>query len=139
MKRSLKSWLRYRNLLDDYVAWNRTAPMLFRRPGSKPLPARTIEATLSKERLADEQSLASTLHSLLLEVGVAPSCLPAPDVASDPEAAVRLAEIAIHGACPSELPTPAAQGLVWFVLAIPIAGVVLISSQLIKRRADVAK
>ena len=84
-------------------------------------------------------ALARTLHALLSEVGLDGSCLPEPDVASDPDVAVRLAEIAIAGACPSELATPAAQGLVWFVLAIPIAGVVLLGSQFIKSRADVAK
>jgi len=139
MKRSLRSWLSFRNRMDDYVAGTRAAPKLLRRPGARPLPPAAIAATLRDERLADESALARTLHELLREVGLDVGCLPDPDVASDPDAAVKLAEIAIAGACPSELSAPTAPGLVWFVLAIPIAGAVLIASQFIKSRADVAK
>ncbi len=139
MKRSLRGWLSFRNRMDDYVRGDRDAPRAFRRPGAKPLPKAAISATLRDERFDDESTLARTLHALLSEVGLDEDCLPDTDVAEDPDAAVKLAEIAIAGACPSELPTPAAQGLVWFVLAIPIAGVVLLGSQFIKSRADVAK
>lgn len=137
MQRSLKSWLGYRRKLDAYVAGKVQAPALFRR--AKPLPPSTVAITLRSDRYAGEQDLADTLYSLLTEIGCSASTLPSPDVARDPDAAVKLAQIAIAGKCPQDVIGPQSAGIVWFVLAIPIAGIVLVISQFIKSKADVEK
>lgn len=137
MQRSLKSWLGYRRRMDAYVAGQVQAPTFFRR--AKPLPPSAVAATLRQDRYRGEQDLANTLYALLVETGCPAEALPPADVAKDPDAAVKLAEIAIAGKCPSEMPMMQATGIVWFVLAIPIAGVVLVISQAIKTRADVEK
>lgn len=136
MQRSLKKWLKKRKHMDEYVAGKIKAPALFRR--AKPLPPAVVGATLRAERYADEQDLAETLYGLLIECGLDASALPAPNVEADPNAAVKLATVAITGKTPSEVQSPQAQGIVWFVLAIPVAGVVLVASQFIKSKADVA-
>lgn len=125
--------------MDEAADGQRMAPRLGRRFGSKPLPPSVIRKTLDDERFYDEQDLARQLHQLLVECG-ANIDLPSPNVAADPNAAVRLAEIVLKGACPGEtVDAPQAQGIVWFVLAIPLAAVVLVISQVIKSKADVAK
>lgn len=137
MQRSLRGWLTYRRRMDNYVAGRVTPPMLFRR--AKPLPPSAVAATLRRDRYRGEQDLADTLHALLVETGCPAAALPASNVASDPDAAVKLAEIALAGKCPSEATVMQATGIVWFALAIPIAGVVLVISQMIKSKADVEK
>ena len=137
MRGSLKGWLKLRKRMDEYVAGKVKAPVLFRR--AKPLPPAVVGATLREERYADEQDLAETLHALLVETGMDPQSLPVPDVGRDPDAAAKLATIVIKGKTPSEAASAQAQGVVWFVLAIPIAGVVLVISQYLKSKADVAK
>lgn len=135
MKRSLRAWLKYRQKLDDYAAGRVEAPVLFRR--AKPLPPQVVRATLRSERFEGEQDLANTLRGLLIETGC-PISLPSSDVRRDPDAAVKLARIAIAGKCPGEAPAQG-MGIVWFALAIPVAGIVLVISQFIKSRADVEK
>ena len=135
MRRSLKGWLKDRARMDAYVAGKIKPPSFFRAPGAKPLPPAVVGASLRQDRFASEQDLATMLYGLLSEMGIA--ALPAPNVAKDPDAAVKLAKIAIAGRTPSEGPEP--QGIVWFALAIPIAGVVIIASQFITSRAEVAK
>jgi hypothetical protein len=135
MQHGLKSWLKVRKRMDGYVVGQVRAPELFRR--AKPLPPAVVAKTLRADRYRDEQDLAETLYSLLTECGADAASLPAPDVAKDPDAAAKLAVIAINGKTPSEVASPAAQGFVWFVLAIPVAGVVLVISQMIKSKADV--
>lgn len=137
MQRSLKGWLGYRRKMDAYVAGKVQPPVLFRR--AKPLPPSTVAVTLRNDRYAGERDLADTLYSLLVETGCPTSILPSPDVAKDPDAAVKLAQIAIAGKCPQDVASPQSTGIVWFVLAIPIAGVVLVISQFIKSKADVEK
>jgi len=137
MQGGLKKWLKFRKRMNEYVAGQLQAPALFRR--AKPLPAAVVARTLRGDRYADEQDLAETLYALLTECGADPSALPAPDVAKDPDAAVKLAHIAVQGKTPSEASSPQAQGIVWFVLAIPAAAVVLVISQIVKSKADVAK
>lgn len=137
MQGSLKSWLRTRKHMDEYVAGKVKAPALFRR--AKPLPPAVVATTLRTDRYADEQELAEVLYALLVECGMDSSALPIPDVAKDPNVAVKLATVAIKGKVSSSTNAPAAQGIVWFVLAIPIAGVVLVVSQWIKSKADVIK
>jgi hypothetical protein len=139
MKGELRSWLKFRGIMNDYVAGKRQAPKLLRNPGARPLPPAVVGQTLSRERFAGEQDLAETLYGLLCEMGLEPRSLPRPDVSRDPDAAAKLAQIAIAGKTPSEAASPSAQGLVWFVLAIPVAGIVLIISQMIKSKAEVQK
>jgi hypothetical protein len=80
------------------------------------------------------------LYGLLIEMGCNAASLPKPDVATDPDAAAKLAVIAIKGICPSDAtPQPQALGIFWFAIAIPIAGVAFVISQSIKSKADVAK
>lgn len=124
MQKSLKGWLKVRQRMDSFVARNPTAP---------------VAASLRKQRFATEQDLAENLYSLLFETGIDPSSLPSPDVSADPGAAVKLANVAIAGKAPSEVASAQAQGIAWFVLAIPVAGVVLVLSQFIKSKAEVAK
>lgn len=137
MQSSLRGWLKFRKRMDDYVAGKVKPPALFRR--AKPLPPAVVGATLRAERFSSEQDLAETLHALLVECGVPAASLPAPDVRIDPNAAVKLATIAIEGKTPTEVANKTATGIVWFVLLIPIAGVVMVISQFIKSRADVQK
>lgn len=139
MQRTLKSWLKFRQRMDRYVAGQVKAPALFRNPGAKPLPPSVVGATLGAERFNDEQDLAETLHALLTECGADASALPVPDISQDPNVAVKLATIAIKGKTPEEVSSNQAQGLAWFVLLIPVAGIVLTISQFIKSKADVAK
>jgi hypothetical protein len=124
--------------MDNYVAGNVKAPALLRNPGAKPLPPAVVGSTLRAERYANEADLARQLYQLLVECGLDASSLPRPDVARDPDAAVKLAKIAISGKSPAEVSAPQAQGLAWFVLAIPVAGAALVISQYIKSKADVA-
>lgn len=139
MRRGLKDWLKYRKRMNDYVSGKVKAPALYRLPGNKPLPPAAVGVTLRRERFAEEQDLAETLYTLLTECGADPAALPKPDVAKDQNAAAKLATIAIEGKTPSEAVAPSAQGIVWFVLLIPVAGVVIVLSQIIKSKADVAK
>lgn len=136
MRRGLRGWLKYRRRMDDYVRGEVEAPLLFRR--AKPLPPAAVAATLRRDRLAEETDLAETLHALLVETGCDASALPRPDVAADPDAAVKLAEVAIRGVCPEEVSSAQAQGIAWFVLAIPLGAAVLVLSQVISSKADVA-
>lgn len=135
MRGALKGWLKYRDIMDAYVAGKRKAPAFWRNPGAKPLPPAVVAQTLRRERYPGEQDLAETLYGLLVEAGVNPAAIPAPNVAADPDAAAKLARIAIAGGTESE----AALGIAWFVLLIPVAGVVLVLSQMIKSKADVEK
>lgn len=136
MQRSLRGWLTYRRRMDAYVVGKIVPPVLFRR--AKPLPPSAVAATLRRDRYRGEQDLADTLHALLVETGCPAEALPLPNVANDPDAAVKLAEIALAGKCPSEMPVMQATGIIW-LLAIPIAGAVLVISQMIKSKADVEK
>lgn len=138
MQGSLKGWLKYRRIMDGAAKGGRTPPVLFRRPTAKPVPVSVLQKTLRGERLQDEQFLADNLYVLLQECGMDPAVLPNSNVFQDPEAAVKLTEIAIGAKCSTETSAPQAQGVFWLLL-IPVAGVVLVISAIIKNRADVAK
>jgi hypothetical protein len=138
LKGRLKKWLKVRKRMDDYAAGKSQAPALFRNPGAKPLPPALVSASLRRERLGDEQRLAELIHGLLVECGADAGSLPIANVSLDPDAAVKLAQIAIKGKTPSEASAQQGQGIVWFVLAIPVAGVVLVLSQMIQSKADIA-
>ena len=138
MRRSLKKWLKLRRTMDAYVVGKHQAPRWFRNPGAKPLPPSVAALNLKQDRFHVEQDLANTVFSLLVESGADPQSLPQPNVAVDSDAAVKIAEVAVAGRAPEEASSAQAQGIVWFVLAIPVAGVVLVLSQLIKSKADTA-
>lgn len=121
MQKSLKRWLGYRNAMNAAAG---------------KMPAEAV-AKLRRDRLATEQALANHLHGLLTECGASGSAIPTADVSADPDAAAKLAEIAILGKAPDGSTMPQATGFFW-LLAIPVAGVVLIVSQWIKGKADLA-
>lgn len=132
MQRGLKKWLKVRKRMNEYAAGKVKAKRMVS------LPSPVVAATLRQERFADEQDLAETLYALLTECGADPAALPEPNVAKDQNAAAKLALIAIQGKTPSEVKSHSAQGIAWFVLAIPIGGIVLVLSQAIKSKADLA-
>lgn len=135
MRGSLQGWLRYRAKMDAYAA-GQAAPALLRR--GKPLPPTAVAGSLRSARYQGEQDLANTLHSLLVDMGCDATTLPSPDVSRDPDAAPKLAQIAIGGRCPGDAMAPQAPGFIWLI-AIPVAGAVLIISQYVRSKADVEK
>jgi hypothetical protein len=114
MRRSLRGWLKYRNLNNAVVAGRAKAKV---PPG---LAKKMIE---SGRDWGLEQRLGKQLYVLLSEVFDAQQ-LPDP---RDPDAAVKLAEIAIAGRLPMEstTPGPEAQGLIWLWPAVVVVGLVL--------------
>jgi hypothetical protein len=139
MRNRLEDWLKFRTTLDEYAAGKRKgAPAWLRNPGSKPIPPGIIKSTLRRDRFPVEQDLAETLFALLVECGLDGSTLPQPNVSVDPDAAAKLAQIAVCAKTPTEKPEAQGLGFPFWMLAIPIAGVVLVLAQLIKSKADVA-
>jgi len=134
MRGSLKRWLKVRRTMDAYVAGLRKPAGFLGNPGARPLPPVVAGLNLRRDRLAGEQDLADTIFALLRESGFDPASLPSSNVAVDPNAAVKLAELAIAGRAPTEASSPSAQGFIWLI-AIPVAGAVLIISQLISSKA----
>jgi hypothetical protein len=127
MRGSLKGWLKYRTLNDAVAAG--AAPT--KRPRAL---AREI---ISQSRDWDaEQKLARQLYVLLSETlpGVQ---LPDANIATNPQAAVQLAKIAIDGPTPS---SPQTQGAIaWWWPAIIVGGLMMTITTIIKTQADVAK
>lgn len=101
MKRELRRWLKYRKMNDEIIEGKRP---------SKVSP----EYLLKMRDYSTEQRIATRLHLLLSEV-FDNQKLPDPDIKKDPDAAVKLALIAISGKLPSETSTPESQGIIWFV------------------------
>lgn len=130
MQASLRGWLKYR-ARNDAVAQGKA---------ESKLPADAAKNLLWRNRdWAGEQKLAEQLHTLLAEVMDA-SRLPDPDVRADPQAAVKLAKIAIDGKPPSEAKAPQAQGLFWVWPVVIVVGAVLFTIMTaIRSRADVQK
>jgi len=133
MRRSLKGWLKARKLNDEAAMGKVKAKV----------PPHVLAKTLPMARdWALEQQLAVQLHGLLSEFMDA-SQLPNPDITKDPNAAVKLAEIAVDGKLPSEVSKPSSQG-VWPVLfiwpAVILVGIVAFTIMAkISSDADVAK
>lgn len=131
MRRSLVDWLKYRKLNDEIASG--------KRPGK--VPADQFRAELAEKRFDAEQPLADNLHQLLSEV-MDPQQLPSPDVSRDPNAAAKLAAIAVLGRAEGEAPLPTPQGgfgigTIWPLAAI--AGVLIVIMHAISSAADVAK
>ena len=130
MRRSLKSWLKFRNRNDKAA----------RGLVKAKVPASVIAKTLPAQRdWRTEQKLALSLHALLSEVMDAQQ-LPNPDITKDPNAAVKLAKIAIAGTLPSESSSASPQGIFWLWPATIIVGLLLVTIVTkIRSDADLAK
>lgn len=139
MRRGLERWLRYRRINDRVASGQPVPDALLRRPGAVAPPAPVLRTKLQRERLADEQPLAEHLYQLLGEVFDARQ-LPAPDLRRDPEAAVKLAQIAISGRLPGEATQPQDVGFVWLWPAVIVVGAIaLVLTTLIRSRAQSAE
>lgn len=127
MQDSLKGWLKYRTLNDSVVAGV--------APTTK--PRSFAVAVISQGRdWAAEQKLAKQLYVLLSET-MPDATLPQPDVMRDPQAAVKLAKIALGGPSPSS-PTP--QGAIaWWWPAIIVGGLLMTIVTVVKTSADTAR
>ncbi len=114
MRRSLARWLKKRRINDEAAMGQRPAKV----------PASVLAKTLPLARdWKLEQRLAIQLHGLLSEFMDA-SQLPNPDISKDPNAAVKLARIAISGKLPAEAFAPSPQGLLPIVFIWPVVIVV---------------
>jgi hypothetical protein len=112
MRRSLARWLKVRKINDEAAMGLRKAKV----------PASILAKTLPMARdWSLEQRLAIQLHGLLSEF-VDAAQLPNADIAKDPNAAVKLAQIAVGGRLPNEANAPQAQGflplLIWPVVVV---------------------
>ena len=114
MRKSLERWLKARRTNDEAAMGMRQAKV----------PAGVLAKTLPLARdWALEQRLAIQLHGLLSEFMDAAQ-LPNPDISKDPNAAVKLATIAISGKLPAEASTPQAQGFIPVLFIWPIVLVI---------------
>lgn len=130
LRRSLKGWLEFRKRNDEVAAGLRKA---------------RISQETAAERLpqvrdwALEQRMALELHALLGEIFDS-SKLPSPDISKDPQAAVKLAQIAVSGKLPEEATSPSPQGMIWLWPAAVVVGLLLVTIMTkISSDADVAK
>jgi len=137
MKRSLKTWLRYRTINDHVAAGQAHAVpnALLKRPGAVPPSAAVVANTLARTRAIEEGPLAANLYRLLAEVFDS-SSLPDP---RRPTAAVQLAQIAISGKLPGEQPTATATGFIWLWPAVIVVGAIaVVITTKIRSDADAA-
>jgi hypothetical protein len=133
MRGSLASWLKYRAMNDQILAG--TARV------KKPL-AYAQAAIMRGRDLQIEQDLATKLSALLSAV-MPGGPLPSPSLQEDPQAAVKLATIALHGGSSVSSPT-ATGGLLtggppWLWPVLIVGGVLLAVTTAVKTAADVAK
>lgn len=133
MRGSLASWLKYRTINDRVLAGTHAT--------KKPLPyAQRVVA--GARDVALEQDLADKLHALLSAL-MKGQQLPGADVHADPNAAVKLAQIALTGQSVSSPVATGGFGAVvsspWFWPAIIVAGVLFTITSAIQTAADVAK
>jgi hypothetical protein len=128
MRRSLKSWLKYRQLNDAVV------------DGAAPTkkPRKYAATVIAQARdWEGEGRLAKQLYVLLTE-SFPNATIPEPNLSVNPQAAVELARIAISG--PASARSPEAQGawyLAWPVLIV--GGLLLAVTTAIRSTADVVK
>lgn len=138
MRAALQAWLKYR-AINDAAAAGRAPPAVLKRPGAKTPPAPVIALRLQRERAAQEAALATDLHALLAEV-FDPASLPSPNLATNRNAAVELAQIAIAGRLPGEAAGPTPQGLIWlWPLVIVVGAIAYVISSKIRNDAEIAK
>lgn len=129
MKRSLKSWLKFRQINDAVVSGI--------APTTKPL-AYAREVVLQGRDWNAEQRLASQLHVLLAE-SFPGTPLPAANVSVDPDAAVRLALMAINEPGSISRSPEAQGGIPWIWPVAIVGGLLLAVTTAIKSSADVSK
>lgn len=129
MKRSLKGWLKYRDRINA-VATGRLKGKV---------PAHVARIMVERNRdWAREQTLALELYALLSEM-MDPQRLPDPDLSKDPDAAAKLARIAIAGKVEGE-GAAEAQGVFWLWPAVVVVGLVMFAIVTkIRSDADVLK
>lgn len=139
MERSLKGWLKVRRRMDLAAAG---APeKVLRIPGSVPLSPTVLSKMLFSQRYATEQPLALELHTLLQQVYGKDAKLPVPNLETDPDAAVKLAEIVVRGKLADATASPEAVGLaplIWGILVVGGAAT-FTGITAIRSWADVAK
>lgn len=127
MKRSLRGWLKYRTINDAIVAGA--------LPTKKPLAYAREVIDQARDPVGD-QKLAKQLYVLLSETlpGVQ---LPEPNIATNPQAAVQLARIALEG--PPAI-SPQAQGA-WYTSwpVLIVGGLMLTITTIVRTYADIAK
>lgn len=125
MRKALRTWLKYR-AMNDAIATGQGAalptPILKHPRASLPSPE-VMALRLSRARRPREADLATHLYQLLGEVFDQAS-LPSPDLAKNPNAAVKLAAIAVAGKLPTETGTPSAQGFVWLWPLVIVVGAI---------------
>lgn len=130
MRGSLASWLKYR-ALNDQVA---SGAARVKRPQAS--------AQVRAMRATAEQELATKLSALLSAV-MPGAPLPSPSLQEDPQAAVKLATIAIQGGASVSSPTATggifSGGPPWLWPALIVGGVLLAVTTAVKTAADVAK
>ena len=128
MNSALRSWLKFRTLNDAVAAGvaPTTKPREFAR-----------EVVIQGRDWAGEQRLANQLYVLLRE-SFPDSYIPVANVTADPNAAVKLALMAING--PGlELNSPTPQGQVWLWPVLIVGGLLLAVTTAIKTEADIQK
>lgn len=139
MRAALEGWLRFRRINDAAAVGAVMPKPFFRRPGASAPPPKVIAARLQRERSASEGKLAADLYQLLSEV-IDPTHLPSPDLARDPDAAVKLAEIAILGHIPGDAQSPSDVGFVWlWPLVIFVGAIAFVITSKIRSDAEEAQ
>lgn len=130
MRGSLTSWLKYRRLNDQVVA------------GAARAKNPMVSAQAAKMRATAEQDLANKLSALLSAV-MPGAPLPSPSLQEDPQAAAKLAAIAIQGGASVSSPTATGgiftSGPPWLWPALIVGGLLLAVTTAVKTAADVAK
>lgn len=127
MRRELKGWLKFRSI-------NNAVSMGKHKARVSSLQARKMIEHGRDWRL--EQKIGNGLHVLLSEIFDA-SQLPSPDLHKDPDAAAKLAKIAIAGKVSGEAPSQEGQGAFWVWPAVAVVGLVLFTV-IFKIRSDAA-
>lgn len=132
MRRSLQAWLKYRALNDQVLAGAARV--------RKPLEyGQRVIATARAS--GAEQDLANKLNALLTAI-MPGQPLPSPDLTTNPQGAVQLAQIALQGGAVAAGPSAtgglagAAHPWLWPVLIV--GGVLLVITTAIKTQADLA-
>ena len=128
MVSSLRKWLKYRSANDAVASGKRKA---------KVPPAVMMEQLRVSRDWEGEQKIANHLYVLLSEAYDSQQ-LPSPDLSQDPNAAVKLAVIAVRGNPSTTVAGPQAQGLApIIVLPLVIGGVLLLGfTSYIRTQAD---
>lgn len=137
MRRSLAAWLKYRTINDSVLAGTITKI-------HKPL-SYGQRVVMTSRNMANEQDLATKLYALLSQL-MPGQTLPNANVATNPNAAVQLAQIALQGAQGQVMESAAAtSGFLsvpshpWLWPVLIVGGLLLVVTTAIKTSADVAK